>query len=66
MSCKCVWKVGDVVAIKSGSPKMTIVKITGRNAECIYSNYKDNQIVRINVPIECLSEPPTIDRKYPG
>lgn len=48
-------KIGDVVELKSGSPKMTIYEITSSLASCIH--YKDELIITANnIPLDCFKK----------
>jgi uncharacterized protein YodC (DUF2158 family) len=46
---------GDVVVIKSGSPKMTVVFCTDYDATCIYYNTTTDKIIKDEkISIDCL------------
>lgn len=50
--------VGDVVTLKSGSPRMTVVTIFGDRATCVY--FRDRAIARSEFPLSALEpiDPP--------
>lgn len=45
---------GDVVHIKSGSPKMTIASLTKKRASVVYCAYNTNVVVETTVPLISL------------
>ena len=47
---------GDVVQLKSGSPRYTVVKQEGENVLLIYSVYEQKDIMRDAVPVVCLTK----------
>jgi len=48
------FKLGDVVALKSGSIAMTIGAIVDKNAICLYHNFDTNEFGEIDVPFHAL------------
>lgn len=46
--------VGDVVAIKSGSPRMVIIEITKGHARVLWSDFDTKAICRDEFPLVAL------------
>ena len=47
-------KEGDVVCLKSGSPKMTIIEITFNECRCVYFN--GGELMKIKLYDYCLTK----------
>lgn len=59
-------EVGDVVALKSGSPKMTVYKINEQQeATVVYSPYGTNTIISdVRIPLVALKKLATKCRSF--
>jgi len=51
-------KTGDVVTLKSGSPRMTIESICGNTTMALFYNEKTGQISGIKIEKDCLVKLP--------
>lgn len=49
-------KAGDVVVVKNGITEMTVIKVKGENAECLYLNKWGNGELREEFPLAALKK----------
>jgi uncharacterized protein YodC (DUF2158 family) len=47
-------RAGDVVAIKSGSPRMTLIAVKGDTASVLWSDFNTKDICRDEFPLVAL------------
>ena len=58
-------KVGDVVSLASGSPKLTVVEVGDTSARVIWINYTTHAPHELTAPKEVFVTPPKRDPSAP-
>lgn len=51
---KCIFETGDVVQLKSGSPKMTVVSVVADAITVVWIHYNTGNLQTVTVPAVCL------------
>ena len=49
-----LFEAGDVVVLKSGGPRMTIGRVRGEVADCVYFDRKTRKMVEVAVLLETV------------